>query len=364
MSGKPIAPASFCRRSNRSNPSPCWSCVGRISSTPRATTESTESQRDRSTTSSWLSGRSKNPTATSRLPPSAPDTFWPFRPTLATKRITRAYVNKTIGIIQRMFKWGVSRELVPPAVHTALSAVEGLRMGRSAAKESTAVAPVPDDVVDATLPHLPPVVADMVRFERLTGCRPGEVCMIRPCDVDRSGEVWQYRPESHKTEHHGHERIIYIGPQAQAVLLPLLAPRRPGPLFPAGRERTKTPRGNAGPPANARTAEPVEPEEGQAGAVAQKHLRPQQLRPGGQAGRRKGQRRAAETNPSGRRRRSRVVAALAPQPAPSHARRRKYVAGSASTAAQVIMGHAKADVTQVYAEKNSALAVEIAKKIG
>jgi integrase len=32
--------------------------------------------------------------------------------------------------------------------------------------------------------------------------------------------------------------------------------------------------------------------------------------------------------------------------------------------AQVIMGHAKADVTQVYAERSSALAVEIAKKIG
>ena len=32
--------------------------------------------------------------------------------------------------------------------------------------------------------------------------------------------------------------------------------------------------------------------------------------------------------------------------------------------AQVIMGHAKADVTQVYAEKSSALAVEIARKIG
>ena len=29
-------------------------------------------------------------------------------------------------------------------------------------------------VVDATLPHLPAVVADMVRFQRLTGARPSE----------------------------------------------------------------------------------------------------------------------------------------------------------------------------------------------
>jgi len=64
------------------------------------------------------------------------------------------------------------------------------------------------------------VVADMVRFQRFTGARPGEVCQIRPIDVDRSGEVWTYRPESHKTEHHGRQRIIYVGPQAQEVLAP------------------------------------------------------------------------------------------------------------------------------------------------
>jgi len=131
-----------------------------------------------------------------------------------------------------MFKWAASHELIPAAVCQALATVPGLRKGRSAARESKAVPPVPNDVVDATLPHLPPVVADMVRFQRLTGCRPGEVCSIRPCDVDRSGEVWLYRPESHKTEHHGRERIVYIGPQAQAVLLPYLAPGYRYPCLP------------------------------------------------------------------------------------------------------------------------------------
>jgi hypothetical protein len=33
-------------------------------------------------------------------------------------------------------------------------------------------------------------------------------------------------------------------------------------------------------------------------------------------------------------------------------------------AAQVLLGHSKADVTQLYAEKNEALAVGIAAKIG
>ena len=53
----------------------------------------------------------------------------------------------------------------------------------------------------------------MVRFQRLVGCRPGEVCMLRPCDLDRSDDVWRYVPESHKTEHYGKQRIILIGPR-------------------------------------------------------------------------------------------------------------------------------------------------------
>src|SRR2546430_2595300 len=58
----------------------------------------------------------------------------------------------------------------------------------------------------------------MVRLQRLTGCRPEEVCLVRPCDVNASEIVWAYRPESHKTEHHGRERVIFIGPKAQEIL--------------------------------------------------------------------------------------------------------------------------------------------------
>ena len=82
--------------------------------------------------------------------------------------------------------------------------------------------PVEDSAIDATIPFLPPVIADMVRFQRWTGCRPEEVCSIRPCDVDRSDDVWAYRPASHKTQHLGRDRVVFVGPQAQAVLCPYL----------------------------------------------------------------------------------------------------------------------------------------------
>ncbi len=45
---------------------------------------------------------------------------------------------------------------------------------------------------------------------------------MRSRDVDTSGAVWAYCPSSHKTEHHGRDRVIYLGPRAQAVLAPWL----------------------------------------------------------------------------------------------------------------------------------------------
>jgi integrase len=134
----------------------------------------------------------------------------------------RPYVNCLIDQTKRVFKWGVAQELIPPSVYQALATVPGLRKGRTEAPEPQPVLPVDLAVIEATVPHLPPIVRDMVRFQSLTGCRPGEVCAIRPCDIDRTADVWAYRPAEHKTEHHGRQRVVFIGPQAQEVLRPYL----------------------------------------------------------------------------------------------------------------------------------------------
>jgi integrase len=65
-------------------------------------------------------------------------------------------------------------------------------------------------------------VATMIRLQELTGMRPGEVVLVRTCDIEMSGAIWTYTPATHKTEHHGHERVIYLGPRAQEVLRPWL----------------------------------------------------------------------------------------------------------------------------------------------
>jgi integrase len=134
-------------------------------------------------------------------------------------RLSRRTVNARIGMIKRMFKWAASVELVPVAVFQALATVEGLKKGRSSATEPKKVSPVPAPVVEATLQHVGRHVRGMIEFQLLTGARSGEVCQIRRCDIDTANpNCWRYTPSRHKTEYRDQERIVFIGPKAQAVL--------------------------------------------------------------------------------------------------------------------------------------------------
>jgi len=136
--------------------------------------------------------------------------------------LCRNVVNHRISRIKRVFKWAVAEELVPPSTHHGLQAVTGLRYGRTEARETDPVQPVDDRYVHAVLPFLTPHVRAMVQLQRLTGMRPSDVVKIRPCDIDRSGDVWIYEHRDHKNRWRGHRRLIPIGPKAQAVLAPFL----------------------------------------------------------------------------------------------------------------------------------------------
>lgn len=144
--------------------------------------------------------------------------------------VCRNYVNHMTRRIRRMVKWAVGEEFVPATVLISLQAIGDLKRGRSAARETGPVRPVSIEHVNAVLPLLSRQVAAMVKLQLLSGCRPNEVVQMRPCDLDRTGEVWEFVPQSHKTEHHGKERRIYLGPKAQAVLLPFLDDR-PGDAY-------------------------------------------------------------------------------------------------------------------------------------
>lgn len=68
--------------------------------------------------------------------------------------LARGTINQRVGRIVRLFKWAVENELVPLGVHHGLKAVSGLARGRTRARETSPVRPVPDEFVDAVRPHV------------------------------------------------------------------------------------------------------------------------------------------------------------------------------------------------------------------
>jgi integrase len=260
----------------------------------------------------------------------------------------RTTINSTIGKVRRMFRWGVEQEIVPPSVFHGLQAIVGLRKGRSEAIEPAPVLPVEDTQVALAMPQMPPTVADMVRVQRLTGMRPGEVVAMTPGEIDRAGEVWIYKPESHKTEHHERERVIPIGPKTQAILTAYLFDREPEePLFsPNESERLRSIERRR------QRKTPVQPSQ------RNRKQKNRQRKPG---------REYTTTTYARAVRRACEDAELKKHWTPNqlrHTRATEIRREFGLEAAQVTLGHAQANVTQVYAERDMQKALEVAKASG
>jgi integrase len=262
------------------------------------------------------------------------------------KRLVRAQINARVDRVRRMFAWGVEEELVPPAVLQALGTVKGLREGRCAAKEGRKVTPVPDGHVDAVRPFVSRQVWTMIELQRLTGMRPGEVAAMRTLDIKMAGDVWEYRPAEHKTEHVEKDRVIHIGPRAREVLGPWLRSNLEEYLF--------------------------QPKEAKAERAARmRAARKTPVQPS-QRNRRKTRPRRAPAERYTKDSYARAIAracekAGVPHWAPNRLRhglgtRVRHEMGL--EAAQVVLGHSKADVTQVYAERNQQLAREAMARLG
>jgi integrase len=239
----------------------------------------------------------------------------------------------------------------------------------------------------------------MVELQRLTGMRPGEACRLRLAEVDRTGEVWVYRPAHHKTAHHGKARVIHLGPRAQSLIAAFLRGGCPPPdgfaradltddtarlvaadaYQEAGRERDA-----------ALLRDLARPIVLVAGCVVDPALTlfsPARAREDRFRAARKA--RKSKVPPSQRNRRKTVpklvpAAEYTPHTYTHAVRKAAEKAGvphwhpnqlrhtfatevrrvHGLEAAQVLLGHSRADVTQVYAERDLALAAEVAAKIG
>jgi integrase len=260
----------------------------------------------------------------------------------------RTHINKQIDRVKRMFKWATRQQMIPGGVYEALRCVDGLKRGRTEAREGRKVKPVSDTDVAATLEHLPEVVTDMVQLQRLTGARPGEICDIRPGDINRSGDVWEYIPGRHKCEHHDRPRVIFIGAKGQRILAPYLLRA-----------------------ADAYCFSPLEAESKR--RAAQHEARQTPLSCGNRPGtniKSQPKRKAGEKydrNSYARAVRRAAVAAKVGKWSP-HRLRHTFATEVRKQfgleAVQVCLGHAAAQVSEIYAERDFAKAAHVARLIG
>jgi hypothetical protein len=114
--------------------------------------------------------------------------------------LCRNTINDYTNRIIRIFAWGVEEELAKTDVNV-LREVKALPKGEPGTFDHEEREPVPECVIAATLPFLPPTVAAMVIIQWLTGMRPNEVFNMRVGDIDRTrgNGLWYYVPGSYKT---------------------------------------------------------------------------------------------------------------------------------------------------------------------
>jgi integrase len=261
--------------------------------------------------------------------------------------ICRTHINQRVNRIRRIFKWGVENELIPATTLHGLQAVAPLKRGRTPARESEPVKPVPDEHVDAILSAVSPQVAAMIELQRLTGMRPGEVVLIRPCDVERNGKIWVFKPPTHKTAHHGHNRQIFIGPKAQEILAPWML-----------RD------------ASAYCFSPLEAEEHRnrkRKAARKTPMTPSQCKRCPKAKPKRAKRERYDVDSYRRAIYYGIKKSGCPKWHPHQLRhncatrmRREF----GLDVAQIILGHRSASITEVYAEVDKAKAVEVVEKVG
>jgi integrase len=282
--------------------------------------------------------------------------FKTVRMEMIKSRLCRNEVNKRMRRIIRVFKWAVGEEIIAPSVHQALRAVPGLRRGQGEVRESAPVKPVPDAFVDSIQPNVSRQVWAMIQLQRLSGMRPGEVCIMRTVDLDTSGRVWVYTPESHKTEHHGRDRWIYLGPAAQEILRPWLRPELTAYLFS---------------PADAEAARHAEQRKNRKTAVQPSQQNRRLRRPTKAPGERytvDSYRQAIvygikRANHEAGRNQSRTIAHWHPNQLRHNAAtrlRREF----GLDVARAVLGHSSPVVTEVYAELDGAKAADAMERIG
>ncbi len=289
-----------------------------------------------------------------------------FRQSLIEKELSRGVINEMVATVKRMFKWAVSEELISAVVYQGLQTVDGLKRGRSQAREMEPVTAIAPSHVYAVLPYGSKVVADMIQVQLLTGMRSVELTAMRAIDIETSGKIWHYRvvDEYNKTAHHGHVRVVTLGPKVQKIVQPymkrdltayMFSPKEAEAQTRAKRSKDrKTPPSYGNRPGTNRKEKPTRRPGERYNTKSYRKAVTYAIKAANRA-------RKAEAEEKGK------EPDLVPEWTPHQLRhtaltraRKEFGLEASST----FGGHRNMNVTEIYAEKNMALADRVAQRLG
>lgn len=150
-----------------------------------------------------------------------------FREELIKRDLARKTINAMLRRLKQIFRWGVSRELVPVDVLSRLQTLESLQPNRGGKETSGSRGSVEWSLVQQVLPHLPKLLQAFCTVAYFSGARVGELAKLTTGQIETTSNPWVANLDRHKTSHHGKSRRIYLGPRAQEALSPWLMPDDP-----------------------------------------------------------------------------------------------------------------------------------------
>lgn len=278
-----------------------------------------------------------------------------FLDTLMSEGLARVTINYRLGALKQIFKWASTNGIISPDDFNRVRDYPALPPGRFGLREPKDIPPVSAADFLATLPFMAEPYNLIVEINRLTGCRPSEILTIRPTDIDTTIEPWAWTIPHHKTSWRGHEKTLYLGPRCREILGPLLAGKEPNDLiFSLWQIRSER--------AQKRKQLAQEKARLTGGKIRDRSGRPSR----GTKGRKPPGEEIQIWTYEAEIRKAAKAAGVKPW-TPNQLRHLKATELRRQfglEASQIALGHKRADVTQIYAERDAARLREIAEKTG
>jgi integrase len=121
---------------------------------------------------------------------------------------SRKSINRQVHRTCAIFRWAASKELLPESIYHRLKTLAPLKRGRTTARETPRVKPVPEHLITPLRDFLSRQVWAMIELQILAGPRPEDVVRLRGTDLKTGDGIWTAQPEEHKTAYREHRASV------------------------------------------------------------------------------------------------------------------------------------------------------------